>query len=59
MRARSGQVADYIETEDSNNFSQESVMMADMQLKLVDMDLAYQAGIARVVSKIQRDSEKF
>ncbi|KAF8532329.1 hypothetical protein BDD12DRAFT_765764 [Trichophaea hybrida] len=59
LAGSAAQVTNYIETEGGNNFNQETVMIADMQSKLGDMVVAYQAGIALMVTKIQGDSEKF
>ena len=55
----SSQVLSYMTTENTNNYEDETIQIADVQSKLSDMIVGYQKGIATLIKTVQGDWIKF
>ena len=55
----SSQILNYLTTENTNNYEQETIQIAEAQSKLSGMILDYQRGIADLIQSVQGDVGKF
>jgi hypothetical protein len=55
----SSQILNYLTIQNTNNYEQETIQIADAQSKLSDMIGDYQQGIANLIQSVQGDVDKF